>query len=277
MKRPGRSGAGSRNRACRVLIVMCAHVAVLTACAFARCQGVSTPDAARIHSEVRSILSGAEYRSESRQLSSLDTALHWLGKQWDALRHWLDRLFSGFGSRMGQLVGAGAFGLQWLFLGGFLAAGLWIVHRLLRQYQKMRADESYAEPGPSPPSPERPEEFENRDPDWWLTEAERKAKAGDYAAALRAAYAALLCRLYRDGLIRTLRGRTNGEVLDEISAAGSGAASDVMADATEVFNRRVYGGEATGRSDYEKLRGDYLTLAAKSAGPSEQQTQERTA
>lgn len=100
-----------------------------------------------------------------------------------------------------------------------------------------------------PVSPSQPSRMSERPAPMLLSEARTLAGSGDFAAALRALYAATLAALDRARLIQFDPARTNGFYLRTMPAS---ATRDLFAAFTRMFDRKWYGREACSRADYER-------------------------
>lgn len=79
----------------------------------------------------------------------------------------------------------------------------------------------------------------------WRAEAEAREAAGDWRAALRCRYRALVADLAARGIVDEVPGRTAGEYRLEVAANAPGAARP-FAGATELFELAWYGNWPTG-------------------------------
>lgn len=91
-----------------------------------------------------------------------------------------------------------------------------------------------------------------RDPEQWMDEARKLAARGDFPAAFRALYLALLVRLHRARCIEYDRTRTNREYVRRYR--GADAPRDRFLNLTESFDLACYGGRPVTRESY--LRGE---------------------
>jgi Domain of unknown function (DUF4129) len=106
--------------------------------------------------------------------------------------------------------------------------------------------------GPKPPelaTPSQPPRVSERPAPVLLSEARALAGAGEFAAALRALYAATLAALDRSRLIQFDPARTNGHYLRAMPAS---ATRDAFASFTTLFDRKWYGREPCSRAEYEE-------------------------
>lgn len=86
----------------------------------------------------------------------------------------------------------------------------------------------------------------------WLADAERHAEAGEWPAAIRCAYLALVARLVSDGLIDDGRGLTVGEI-ERLVARAAPQRSDDVAAAGRVFEDTWYGHRPADRHGYRRV------------------------
>ncbi len=87
----------------------------------------------------------------------------------------------------------------------------------------------------------------------WLAEAAACEARGDWQAALRARYRALVAELARRGLVDEIPGRTTGEYRAEV-AANLPLAAPEFSNATDLFELAVYGHAPTGPEDASRVR-----------------------
>ncbi|HVM20175.1 MAG TPA: DUF4129 domain-containing protein [Egibacteraceae bacterium] len=86
----------------------------------------------------------------------------------------------------------------------------------------------------------------------WLAEADRHERQGEWRAALRCRYRALLADLAAQGLVEEVAGRTTGEYLASVTADVPDAAASFAA-ATAAFERAWYGHGEVGAADVERF------------------------
>ncbi len=103
-------------------------------------------------------------------------------------------------------------------------------------------------PPMAPAGPLQPKPSERPAP-LLLSDARALAAAGDYAAALRALYAATLAALDRGRYIQFDPAKTNGYYLRLLPAGG---VREAFAAFTAIFDRKWYGREAVSQTDYER-------------------------
>ena len=158
--------------------------------------------------------------------SPVDRARHWLGQQASKL---LDETLSGHLS----LIGAGVL----VVIAGLL---VWLIVRGIRN---LRADQAR---GPAVASTRRP-------PADWLAEAAASEARGDWRAALRARYRALVAELSRRGLVEEIPGRTTGEYRAEVAVNLPRSAAE-FSTATDLFEAAVYGHRPAGPDETTQIR-----------------------
>lgn len=91
-------------------------------------------------------------------------------------------------------------------------------------------------------------------PEQLLREAETSAQSGDYFAALRKSYRALLLLLDRMGFLRFQEQRTNWEHLAEVRRRAPMEVAQSLAEATQVFDRCFYARHAATIDDFAAIR-----------------------
>ena len=171
------------------------------------------------------ILSQSQFRTAAP--SPIERARHWIGSQVSKL---LDRALSG---HLG-IVGAAVLVL-------IVVLVVWLVVRVVRG---LYADTVVRGPAVT---------GIRRAPADWLAEAVACEARGDWLAALRARYRALVAELARRGLVDEIPGRTTGEYRAEVSANVPGAAGD-FAGATDLFEWAVYGHSPAGPGDASRIQ-----------------------
>jgi hypothetical protein len=87
----------------------------------------------------------------------------------------------------------------------------------------------------------------------WRAEADRLERAGQWRAALRCRYRALVAELGARGLVDEIPGRTAGEYRADV-AANAPLVADAFSGATALFEHAWYGGVTTGADDAEAFR-----------------------
>lgn len=148
--------------------------------------------------------------------------------------------------RLGRLVDAmfesgGATLLGWLVAALGLAAIVFFAVRLSRGVLR--------DPGVVRSAPVVP----RRSPTDWRADAETHEAAGQWRAALRCRYRALVADLAARGLVEEVPGRTAGEYRHEVTRSVPAAAPD-FSDATGLFELAWYGDHPTGPGENERFR-----------------------
>jgi Domain of unknown function (DUF4129) len=92
-----------------------------------------------------------------------------------------------------------------------------------------------------------------RSPVEWRREAEACEARGEWKAALRCRYRALVADLVARRVVRDLPGRTTGEYRTDVAATLPAAAAD-FAGASELFERAWYGDRPTGPDENARFR-----------------------
>jgi hypothetical protein len=161
----------------------------------------------------------------------------------------------GGGALAPQMGGTGFGTLGWALLGVLALA---VLAGAVVLFLRQRGSE---EPAPAPatealPSPHEPglEPDEQSPADLWRR-AEALARDGDFLAAVRLLYLAVLTQLHRADLIRYERTRTNGEYLRQLRGAEVAAAVvEPFRRLTRLFEQKWYGQRACAAEDYERCR-----------------------
>ena len=179
------------------------------------------------------------------------------GSQKSAADQWLGSLlrrapvFDGFGSGEGSK--AVSITLSIIVLVLFLLLLAHVLARLglgrLLGSQSMETEDIYA--GPDSPRGA-------------LDEASRAASSGDFRTALRLVYLAVLLRLDERDLIRFDRTGTNWEYLAALR--GNPEFHQLLRPVTVTFDRKWYGREAAGESDYTTFVEAYAAAEALEVG-----------
>jgi hypothetical protein len=162
----------------------------------------------------------------------------------------------GGGGALGpQASGTGLGSLGWALFGGLalavLAGALVLFLRQRDRDEPARAPTTEALPSQQEPALEPDEQSPA---DLWRR-AEALARRGEYLAAVRQLYLAVLTQLHRADLIRYDRTRTNGEYLRQLRAAdGAGAVVDPFRRLTRLFEQKWYGERACAADDYDTCR-----------------------
>jgi hypothetical protein len=95
----------------------------------------------------------------------------------------------------------------------------------------------------------------------WMAEAEAHEARGEWRAALRCRYRALIADLARRGLLDEIPGRTAGEYRGEVHLNLPHAAPD-FDGATALFELAWYGDRPTGEPERDRFRGHADRVAA---------------
>jgi hypothetical protein len=155
--------------------------------------------------------------------------------------------------------GGGGFGnLGWTLLAGLALAVLVVAavrffsSRRGRQPARPRPEDTSPEAGPVDAEP--PPHEQSAEALW--RRAEELARAGDFRAAVRALYLAVLSRLHHQHLLSYEPTRTNGEYVRQVRLA-EGAPPDLhvpFEHLTTLFEARWYGEGACAAGDYAACR-----------------------
>lgn len=186
------------------------------------------------------ILAQSEYQQDQKQESALK---QWLDKVWDKLLAWLKRFFV---SRPTANPSQTTLNFVRLALAGvLLAIFLFALFKLFRRLRK-RARPA-AEPGTREILGEQiSEETTTED---LLISARALAKQGDYRAAIRRAYIALLYELEQRGKLRLHRSKTNRDYLEDLR--GEQIIFPPFFALTRIFERIWYGHATATEFDFE--------------------------
>jgi hypothetical protein len=158
----------------------------------------------------------------------------------------------GGGGALGPQAG-GAGPLGWALLGGLALA---VLAGAVALYLRQRGAEGTAPAAEALSSPHEPslQPDEQSPTDLWRR-AEALAREGDFLAAVRHLYLAVLTQLHRADLIRYERTRTNGEYLRQLRAADGGAElAEPFRRLTRLFEQKWYGERACAADDFERCR-----------------------
>jgi len=183
------------------------------------------PDPDSVRRAAHDILAQPQFRTPAPSL--LDRARHWLGQQFTRA---LDDVLGGHLSVVGAIVLV-------VVAAALAALVVWAVRG--RRGGVVRF-------GPPVSDVRRP-------PADWLAEAAACEASGDWRAALRARYRALVAELARRGLVDEVPGRTTGEYRAEVRDALPGSAA-TFSGATDLFERAVYGHADVGPDDAAELQ-----------------------
>ncbi|MGZ4704259.1 MAG: DUF4129 domain-containing protein [Acidimicrobiales bacterium] len=161
----------------------------------------------------------------------------------------------GFFQRAQQWLGERLAGLiSGLFTGGVGSAVAWVILAsalALIAVVAVRVGRT-VQPDPTRSGPSMQVEV-RRSPIEWRREAERFEARGEWKAALRCRYRALVADLVARKVVRDLAGHTTGEYRADVTAALPDAAAE-FAGATELFERAWYGDRPTGADENARFR-----------------------
>ncbi|MFQ6130901.1 MAG: DUF4129 domain-containing protein [Armatimonadota bacterium] len=206
---------------------------------------VSRPDPEQVRAEIERILASGEYQLEQKERGRaawLERALRWMG-----------RLLSG--RAFESLPPIATIGIA---VGLIILLGLIVYHVLSVIRPALRR------PVEPPQTRLLPDELREKKPGDLRRLAAQHAAKGDYRAALRWAYLALLVALDSGGLIEYDQRKTNWEYLRQLER--DSALFAPARELTSLFDRKWYGHELTTASDYELS--ERLTRQALEALPS---------
>jgi hypothetical protein len=192
-------------------------------------------DPAAVRAAAHAILSQPQFRQAPE--SVVDHLRTWVG---EALRRALDAVLGGHLTLLG---------------GAVLAVVLVLVAWLA-----VRAGRGVTDPGVRLPAEGRAA----RTAEDWRAEAAGHEQRGDWRAALRCHYRALIAELSRRGMVEEIPGRTTGEYRREVRRAGPGVAQE-FDGATELFEVVVYGDQPAGADEVGAMRrhGERVLAAAR--------------
>jgi hypothetical protein len=166
------------------------------------------------------------------------------------------RAGGGGGAVAPQAGGSGLGPLGWALLS---VLALSVLAGAVVLFLRQRGTE---QPAPAPatealPSPHEPDlKPDEQSPDDLWHRAEALARDGDFLAAVRLLYLAVLTQLHRADLIRYERTRTNGEYLRQLRGAeGAAVVVEPFRRLTRLFEQKWYGQRACASEDYETCRG----------------------
>ena len=140
-----------------------------------------------------------------------------------------------------QIVGANGGGLLAVLVAFVLTA--LAVFLAVRFTRGLRRDQA----------PDRPAAPRLRPATDWRADAEANEAAGDWRAALRCRYRALVADLAARGLVEEVPGRTAGEYRREVGV-NVPASSEDFAGATALFEAAWYGNRPTGPDEAQQFR-----------------------
>ena len=193
-------------------------------------EGLRPPPATteEIRRRTQEILARQEFQPQPKTL--YQRALDFLSNQLDKILRVL------LGGGRGSIVG-------WLILVVFLAAIVYFVVRMFRTNSVVlprRRDAGASTEGARPAED-------------WRAEAAKHEANGDWRAALRCRYRALVADLAARGFVEEVPGRTAGEYRREVAQNTPFAAPD-FTDATAMFERAWYGNQPTAADDDARFR-----------------------
>jgi hypothetical protein len=188
---------------------------------------VPTQDPSTSNQKADEILSRSEF--EEVQPGVYDRVIQWIG---DAVSTLIEGLFTG---------GAGT-AVAWVILA---AAVVLVAMLALRVGRTLQTDPSR--------SVARVQVEVRRSPIEWSREAEAFEARGEWKAALRCRYRALVADLVSRKVVRDQPGHTTGEYRSDVTAALPGAAAE-FGGASELFERAWYGDRPTGPDESSRFR-----------------------
>jgi hypothetical protein len=180
----------------------------------------------RVHEAIDAILARREFAPEPRSL--LDRAWDWV----------LDQL----GELLGALFDAGAgSAVGWVVVALFSLVAVALAVRFSR---RLRSDPVSVGAGGSSP---------RRSVTDWRADAAAHEAAGNWRAALRCRWRALVAELAGRGLVEEVPGRTAGEYRSQVASARPSVSPDFDA-ATNLFEAAWYGDRPADADQAEQLR-----------------------
>ena len=202
--------------------------------------GQATLDEAQ-RARLARILAQAEYQQDQKQESAIK---QWLSKVWHNLLEWLKHLF---GSRTPQ-ARPGQFTLNIVRVGIIIALLVLFLFILFKLFERLRKRaRTIAAPGTREILGEQIEEETTTED--LLAQARALAKQGDYRAAIRRAYIALLYELEQRGKLRLHRSKTNRDYLEDLR--GEQFLYPSFVALTRIFERIWYGHTSATEFDFE--------------------------
>lgn len=175
------------------------------------------------------ILARAEFQDPPESIG--DRILRWILER-------LGELLEGLGMPGGSAAGKGANPLAWLLLIVLVGVIIFLIARWRGSLGSRRRDRE----------PLFATELEAmRTATEWLHEAERFELSGQWKAALRCRYRALIGELIDRGVVRDLPGRTSGEFRVDVRRRASGLSAP-FGEATDLFDAVWYGDRPTGEA-----------------------------
>ena len=214
----------------------------------------ASASAPQLKADLQRILRSEEFQPEGKSKNSLTRLVQTLRERWEQLRKWFAGLFHGGGLRGGGTA------LTWTLVTLMACALLWVAYRLLRDWTPR------AKPAPAL-NPLRGQDEAApadiiRDPQHWRHQAEEHARAGDYRAAYRALFLAVLLRLDHAGVLSYDIARTNGDYLRALRTDAQATLHDLLLPPAQDFDRFWYGRAEASMEDYQTLIGIYKRLPA---------------
>ena len=188
----------------------------------------AVPPAEEIREAAEEILRRPEFREPPKSLYQ---------RLQELLAEWL-------GDAFGALVGDGPPALlAWAVLVGALGVAAYLAFRGLQLDRRRKGLQGREEA-----VMER-----RRPPSDWEAEAAAHEVRGEWRAALRCRYRALIARLAGQGVVDEVAGRTAGEYRAVVDQAAPAVARD-FAGATDLFERAWYGNAPTGQEEAGTFR-----------------------
>lgn len=196
--------------------------------------------AEQIRNEARRILASPEFRDQSLRIPILEKAAATIRRGLRAIGDWLDRMF-GAGRRAGRDSAAALWAIftaLTILLAYLLAAAIIRLPALLGRRPPASAPSSASLRG------------HPRDPHAWMAMAREALAGGDYRAAFRSVFLAILLQMDRTGVIRYREPATNGEYLAALSKRPD--LQSVLRPIASEFDAYWYGFRAVSRQQVER-------------------------
>jgi hypothetical protein len=184
------------------------------------------PSAAEIRDTADEILRRAEFQPPKRALPL---------RIWDWVRETLATFFDRLTSTSGASI------VAWLVL----IAALVLLALLVRRFRRTLA--------PNPVATQALITGRRRTAAEWRSEADAHEARGEWRAAMRSRYRALLADLAARGVVDEVPGRTTGDHRRQVDTKLPGAAGD-FSGASELFERAWYGDVRTGPEEAARFR-----------------------